>query len=257
MNAPIDDLVTRARAGDDDAFTAIYDRYRAAINALAYRMMADADDAHDMTQDTFASAYVHIGATVENTDISAWLHRIATNKCLDQLRRRQSLRWLPWEGPKHDHMLVSPRSDDPEDATIAVETRSAVQRAMAAMSPRHRRALILREFDGMDCTEIGEEMDLSRSAVKSMLFRARDEFRRCWQGIASPPKKKRVRVISAKYWTDAQKAEVMWCLAAGQSVPEIAKTIGRTPHAIHNMRQRMRIAERARPLPLEEAMASD
>jgi RNA polymerase sigma-70 factor (ECF subfamily) len=260
MNAPLDELVTRARAGDADAFTAIYDQYQGDIYSLAYRMMADADDAHDMTQDTFASAHQAIARTAEELNVSAWLHRIATNKCLDVLRRRQRLRFFPWEGPKHDHLLVSPRADDPEAAAITHETRVAVVRALNAMTPRHRRALILREFDGLDCTEIGAEMGLSRSAVKSMLFRARDEFRRRWAGAAPPPrapKHVRVRVVSPFYWTDAAVAELRRRTAAGQSDAEISTAMGKSEGAIQNKRQRLRQSERVRPLPLEEAMASD
>jgi RNA polymerase sigma-70 factor (ECF subfamily) len=260
INAPLDELVTRARAGDADAFTAIYDQYRGDIYSLAYRLMADADDAHDMTQDTFASAHQAIGRTAEELNISAWLHRIATNKCLDVLRRRQRLRWLPWEGPKHDHLLLGPRADDPEDATISHETRVAVLRALQAMTPRHRRALILREFDGLDCTEIGEVMGLSRSAVKSMLFRAREEFRRRWNGDAPPPrapKPVRVRVVSPFYWTDAAIAELWRRTAAGQSDAEISQAMGKSEGAIQNKRQWLRQSERARPIPREEAMVGD
>ena len=188
--------VERAKAGDQAAFEAIFQRYERQIYSFIYRMMGDADDAYDLTQDCFVKAYKALGRTSDDLNVSAWLHRIASNACLDVLRRRQRLRWLPWEGPKHDHLLVSTPIDDPERSAISQETRVTVQRVLAKMSHRHRLALILREYEGLSCEEIGEVMGLSRSAVKSMLFRAREEFRRVYATIEqaslpAPPGKKR------------------------------------------------------------------
>src|SRR5262245_41830708 len=88
-------------------------------------------------------------------------------------RRRQRLRWLPWNEAKHDHLRPCGPADEPERATIGQETRVAVQRALARMSHRHRLGLILREYEGLSCAEIAEVMGLSRSAAKSLLYRAR------------------------------------------------------------------------------------
>ena len=150
-------------------------------------MMGDADDARDLTQDCFVKAYRALPRARPDSNVSAWLHRIASNACLDVLRRRQRLRWLPWEGPKHDHLLISTPIDDPERAAISQETRVTVQRVLDKMSHRHRLALILREYEGLSCEEIGEVMNLSRSAVKSMLFRAREEFRRVYGAMEKAP----------------------------------------------------------------------
>jgi RNA polymerase sigma-70 factor (ECF subfamily) len=179
--------VERAKAGDKAAFEAIFQRYERQIYSFIYRMMGDADDAYDLTQDCFVKAYRALSGTSDDLNVSAWLHRIASNACLDVLRRRQRLRWLPWEGPKHDHLLISTPIDDPERAAISQETRVTVQRVLDKMSHRHRLALILREYEGLSCEEIGEVMNLSRSAVKSMLFRAREEFRRVYGAMEKAP----------------------------------------------------------------------
>jgi RNA polymerase sigma-70 factor (ECF subfamily) len=175
--------VERAKQGDQAAFEAIFQRYERQIYSFIYRMMGDPDDAYDLTQDCFIKAYRALGRTSEDLNVSAWLHRIASNACLDVLRRRQRLRWLPWDAPKHDHLLISTPLDDPERSAISQETRVTVQLVLERMSHRHRLALILREYEGLSCEEIGEVMGLSRSAVKSMLFRAREEFRRVYTTI--------------------------------------------------------------------------
>jgi RNA polymerase sigma-70 factor (ECF subfamily) len=178
--------VQRAKDGDQAAFEAIFQRYERQIYSFIYRMMGDTDDAYDLTQDCFVKAYRALGRTSEDLNVSAWLHRIASNACLDVLRRRQRLRWLPWDAPKHDHLLISTPIDDPERSAISQETRVTVQRVLDRMSHRHRLALVLREYEGLSCEEIGDVMGLSRSAVKSMLFRAREEFRRVYGVVESP-----------------------------------------------------------------------
>lgn len=175
--------VERAKQGDQTAFEAIFQRYERQIYSFIYRMMGDPDDAYDLTQDCFIKAFKALARTSDDLNVSAWLHRIASNACLDVLRRRQRLRWLPWEAPKHDHLLLSTPVDDPERSAISQETRAAVQQVLNRMSHRHRTALILREYEGLSCEEIGQVMGLSRSAVKSMLFRAREEFRRVYASV--------------------------------------------------------------------------
>ena len=170
-------LIARAKQGDAAAFEAIVQRYERQIYSFTYRMLGNTDDAYDLTQESFVKAYRALGRTRDDLNLSAWLHRIAANACLDVLRRRQRVRWLPWEVPKHDHLLLGSPADDPERSALSQETRVVVQQVLNCMSHRHRAALILREYEGLSCEEIGQVMGLSRPAVKSMLFRARQEFK--------------------------------------------------------------------------------
>ena len=178
--------IARAKAGDQAAFAAIFTRYERRIYSFIYRMMGDPDDAYDLTQDTFLKAYRALGKTDDELNVNAWLHRIASNACMDLLRRRQRVRWLPWETAKHDRPSAR-AEDDPERTLLGGETQTAVQRVLAAMSPRNRQAMILREYEGLSCEDIGEVMGVSRSAVKSMLFRGREEFRKIYTTMEGQP----------------------------------------------------------------------
>jgi RNA polymerase sigma-70 factor (ECF subfamily) len=180
MASDEDVWVSRAKAGDQAAFEAIVQRYERQIYSFIYRMMGNADDAYDLTQDCFVRAYRSLGSTSADLNVSAWLHRIASNACLDVLRRRKRIRWLPWDTARHEQLLESSQADDPERSSIAHETSSLVQETLARMTPRNRAALIMREYEGMSCEEIGEILGLSRSAVKSVLFRGREEFRKLY-----------------------------------------------------------------------------
>src|SRR6476646_2684113 len=149
--------VARAKAGDQTAFAEIFARYERRIYAFVYRMMGNSDDAFDLTQETFLKAYRALDKTDEELNVNAWLHRIASNACMDVLRRRQRIRWLPWDAPKHER-ASNQREDDPEGTLIGDETQRAVGRVLQAMSPRNRQAMVLREYEGLSCEDIGEVM---------------------------------------------------------------------------------------------------
>lgn len=182
MSSEEDAWVSRARAGDQAAFEAIFQRYERQIYSFAFRMMGNADDAYDLTQECFIKAYRNLEKTNGDLNVSAWLHRIASNSCLDVLRRRKRIRWLPWDNDRHEALLQPSTPDDPELTVVSNETQQDVQAILNRMTPRNRLALLLREFEGLSTEEIGEVMGLSRSAVKSVLFRARDEFRKLYVG---------------------------------------------------------------------------
>lgn len=153
-------------------------RYQRPVFGYLYRMMGDADDAEDLAQETFLKAYGARDRAVSHPTPLAWLFRIAANTARDELRRRQRARWLPWDSVKHDRLLHSHDDEQPERATMMHERDHLVQEVLNRMTPRYREALLLLEYAGLSCEEIGTVMGASRSAVKSVLYRAREEFRR-------------------------------------------------------------------------------
>jgi RNA polymerase sigma-70 factor, ECF subfamily len=182
---PDEALVARARAGGRDAFAALYLRYHPRVRASCRRFLGGARDgdnlADDLADEVFARAWVSLPRTTGPMHLNAWLHRIAHNCCLDHYRRSLRIRFMAWDSAQHDQLRHNHPSDDPERAALVRETRAAVRRVLDRMSPRNRRALVLREYEGLSCEEIGEAVGgLTASGAKSLLFRARDEFRRVW-----------------------------------------------------------------------------
>jgi RNA polymerase sigma-70 factor (ECF subfamily) len=96
---------------------------------------------------------------------------------MDVLRRRKLIRWLPWETFDTNPAIEPTADDDPVGEYAQAETSGEVQVVLNKLTAKHRTALVLKEYQGMSCDEIGEVMGLTRSAVKSLLFRAREEFR--------------------------------------------------------------------------------
>ncbi len=185
---PLDELawVARAGLGEEAAFAAIYQRYEQRIYAyIYYHMRRSRDDAFDLTQETFIKAYRALPRlTAEpGLNLSAWLRRIASNTCIDVIRRRKLISWLPWE-QRHGEGVAEPASNDPgsdpEGSYVRGETRTEVHNTLRQMSVRNRMALLLREYQEMSYDEVAEVLGVSRSAVKSTLFRAREEFRKLY-----------------------------------------------------------------------------
>lgn len=179
------DLVALCRAQHPDAWEQVYRRYWHRIYSYTYQLLGCPDDADDLATDTFVKVRPHLAALRPDTNLNAWLHRAAQNRCLDVLRRRQRVRWEAWDDYGHDHLLTAARPPErPEDAVEQAEEAALVMVALARCTPRHREALVLREVKGLSCEEIGRVMGCSRSATKSRLFRSREEFRRHYAAVA-------------------------------------------------------------------------
>lgn len=184
---PLDERgwVELARQGDPAAFERIVLSHERKIYAFALRITGNAEDAHDVTQECFIRAYNALPRITRELNVSAWLHRIASNLCLDLLRRKRRISWLPWEPHKHEPLLGGATLDDPEGSALRHETQILVQQVLERMSPRNRMALVLREYEGMSCDEVAEVFGISLGAAKSTLFRAREEFRRHYQHVTA------------------------------------------------------------------------
>lgn len=160
-------------------FAQLFEQYEQPIYQYVYRLLGDAEDARDFTQDAFVKAYKKLPATLEkgNFQPQAWLYRIATNVCLDELRHRKLVKWQPWETFVSLFHTSQIARDNPERDALQRETRHEVQIVLDRLSPRYRAALILREYHGLGYEEIADVMGTSRTAVKTLLLRARESFR--------------------------------------------------------------------------------
>lgn len=168
-----------------DDFEAIYEAFHGRIFGLAYRMMGNADDASDVTQDAFISAYQNLdklapqraGDGPEDIHLSAWLHRIAANKCIDALRKRKRRAGMDWDSFAATAPAASGDGAHPEIKALESERNARIQRVLDQMSPNYRLALLLHEYQDMSVREVAQAMGRTESAVKSLLFRAREQFR--------------------------------------------------------------------------------
>ena len=170
-------IVRRVLEGDVNAFEDLVTEHEKGVYAIAQRMTGNAEDAADMTQETFIKAYNSLSSFRGDSKFSVWLYRIATNVCLDFLRSRSrkptvSLSVADDDG-EETQMDIADESQSPEQLLERGLTRDAVRRGLKSLSPEYRQILLLREIQGLSYEEIAEALVLEVGTVKSRIFRAR------------------------------------------------------------------------------------
>jgi RNA polymerase sigma-70 factor (ECF subfamily) len=161
-------LVRRAARGDAGAFGELVARHRERVWAIALRMCRDPEDAEDVLQETFLSAWRSIGRFGGRSEVSTWLYRIAVNKSYDQIGKRRDT------APIDD--LHEPAS--PVDLGEQRARRQAIERALAALAPDFRAVAVLCDILGLTPSEAAAILEIPEGTAKSRLFRARAEVAR-------------------------------------------------------------------------------
>src|SRR5579875_1035238 len=167
-------LVEKARTGSRDAFAVLYGRHYVRVLQFCHGRLGNWDDAEDAAQEAFLRARRAIARGVEVQRFGVWIQAIAANLCFDSLRRRG--RTVPFVGlaVRSDRCL----DDGPEEALVARDEAASASRAFERISPRFREVLRLREHAGWSYERIAHHEQLELSAVKSLLWRARQALRR-------------------------------------------------------------------------------
>lgn len=179
-------LINRARRGNLDAFNALVLRYQDAVYSVAYRIMGEPASAADAAQDAFIIAFRCL-STFRDGNFRAWLLRIVTNQCYDELRRlrRQhttSVEDLP-DADADDGPALPDKSDTPEQVVQQRELQRAIQDCINRLSADQRVVLVLCDVEGMSYEEIAASADINLGTVKSRLSRARVSVRNCLQAV--------------------------------------------------------------------------
>lgn len=164
-------VIERARNGDDEAFVLIYEHYSPLLYRYIFRLVGNQELADDITQETFLKAFQNIRTIDKDSNISAWLYRIASNACFDVLRRRKLITWMPMleESDKSDEFTS-------DDFTPRVIESVVIRRTLAEMPPALAVCLVLRSVEGFSCEEIAEILKIPKGTVFSRLARARELF---------------------------------------------------------------------------------
>jgi RNA polymerase sigma-70 factor (ECF subfamily) len=167
MNVDDAALVGRCLQGDHAAFRVLVERYQGPLFRLACRMLGNAEDARDATQDAFVSAYEHLATFDRRRRFFSWLYRILVNDCLNLLRARRPSDAL-------DPSMAG--GDDPFDRAQAGELRARVRGALLRLTGEQREVILLRHFAGLSYREIADAIEVPEKTVKSRLFAARQRL---------------------------------------------------------------------------------
>ncbi len=169
-------LVENTLHGDEHAFAELVLRYRAAIWRTVRRRLVDHFDSEDAMQEVFLRAYTSLHRFDPNRPFDRWILRIATNYCIDALRRRRARQpWLFVEYKESASEQACSQETAPFSLT-ASECRRAARRLLGAVKPRNRNAFVLRELEGMEYSEVAKALRISPLAARVRVSRARKEM---------------------------------------------------------------------------------
>jgi len=173
MNGCEETMVQRARRGDEAAFERLVESYQLPVYNLCFRMLGEAGEAEDATQETFLRVYLHLQSYDPLRGFQSWLFAVATHYCIDCLRRRR-LTWQPWEPECDYHEAPNlARMPLPEQAVLQTESQRETQALLARLAPPDRAVVVMHYWGGMSYSEMAQATGCSPGAVKSRLHRAR------------------------------------------------------------------------------------
>jgi RNA polymerase sigma-70 factor (ECF subfamily) len=158
-------------AGDADAFTTLVARHRDRLWAVALRTSGDREEAADALQDALLSAYRNAASYRGEAAVTTWLHRVVVNACLDRMRRRKVRATVPLPDDRFegDHAAMA----EPRDAIAERELAVEVERALAALPPDQRAAIVLVDLEGWNVADAAVALGCPEGTVKSRCSRGR------------------------------------------------------------------------------------
>lgn len=172
-------LMLRVRDGDTAAFEQLVNMHQRAVIGTVTRMLNNVDDAHDVAQQVFVRVWRSAARYEPSAKFTTWLFTIMRNLVFNELRRRSRKREVSVEEQAEEHHrdLAAPARHNPDAATQQTELEAAIDKAIQALPEKQRLAVSLRRYEDMPYEEICTVLGMSLSAVKSLLFRARNDLK--------------------------------------------------------------------------------
>lgn len=173
------ELVERAKKGDQLAYGELLERYRDAIYFMLLKMVNSPVDAEDLTIEAFGKAFKNINQYAPNFAFSTWLFKIATNNCIDFIRKKRAShisidQTIDGEDSLAPSTLIQSDDPDPETYMINQQKIKHMRKVVSRLKPRYRQLVELRYFNEYSYDEIAVELDIPIGTVKAQLFRARE-----------------------------------------------------------------------------------
>jgi RNA polymerase sigma-70 factor (ECF subfamily) len=189
--------VLQAQQGNDEAFTRLVEEYQTHVYNLCYRMLGEPEAAEDAAQETFLRAYQNLHRYDRSRSFATWLLSIGAHYCIDRLRRRKlsmfSIDEENGEGTTFE--IADANSPDPEAESVKREERDRIHLLLKNLDATDRAAVVMRYWHDASEVEIAEALNLTVSAVKSRLHRARRAMAGMWQEEQHSPRARTERRV--------------------------------------------------------------
>ncbi|WP_078415030.1 RNA polymerase sigma factor SigW [Priestia abyssalis] len=181
MDLLISRKIKQVKKGDQDAFAEVVEYYKDKVYQLCYRMLGNAHEAEDSAQEAFIRAYVNIHTYDSTKKFSTWLYRIATNLCIDRIRKKKPDYYLDAEisGTDGLNMYSQIPADQklPEDELEQLELQEHIQQEILKLPDKYRSVIVLKYVDELSLKEISDILDLPVGTVKTRIHRGREALR--------------------------------------------------------------------------------
>ena len=170
-------LLRRAQNGDAQAFDELMTVHEKRIYALCLRMTGNREDALDCAQEAMLRIWRALGSYRKQASFSTWVYRVATNTCLDYLRKKKTRPSVSLDAMEDDGFSPSDASGDPVQQSEAAARKRTLAAGIASLPPDMRAALVLRDVQGFSYEEVSDILDTPLGTVKSRINRAREKLR--------------------------------------------------------------------------------
>jgi RNA polymerase sigma-70 factor (ECF subfamily) len=176
------EMLEQARAGEQDAFNALFSSYSVPICTYLARMIGNDEEGRDLAQETFLKAWSNLPEVRDSARFGSWLYRIATNVAIDYLRAQKIRRWLPWPPNKESEPKRPLQAFDP---IAGVAETEHVKQALACITPKYRACLLLQIEGGFAQREIAALLHLSEKSISIYVQRGCEQFRQAYDRLAT------------------------------------------------------------------------
>lgn len=181
MEVIVKKRIKQVLKGDQDAYAEIVEIYGEKVFHICYRMLGNRHEAEDIAQEAFLRAYVNIHSFNINLKFSSWLYRIATNLCIDRIRKKKPDYYLDAEVAGTDGLtMYSQIASDtrlPEDDVESLELQETIQREISKLPEKYRTVIVLKYIEELSLNEISKILDMPLGTVKTRIHRGREALR--------------------------------------------------------------------------------
>lgn len=171
MSSDDSQLIEAVKDGNHSAFRQLFEMYKRQVYTTAFRMLNNREDALDVLQETFVTAYQTMGAWQPRAVFSTWLYRVVVNKCID-MQRKRATQGKYMQPEYNENSCADVSNSNPEKVSLSKEIASAVGDAMRYLPEGQKVVFILRYYEGLTLKEIAEIRECAVGTVKTNLFRA-------------------------------------------------------------------------------------
>ncbi|MGE7763445.1 RNA polymerase sigma factor SigW [Peribacillus sp. NPDC097895] len=182
MDALIKERINQVLKGDHNAFGEIVEIYKDKVFQICFRMLGNRQEAEDLAQEAFVRAFVNIRSFNIQMKFSTWLYRIATNLCIDRLRKKKPDYYLDADVAGTDGLnLYSQIASDmakPEEEVESLELQETIQAEIMKLPEKYRSVIVLKYIEELSLKEISEILDLPVGTVKTRIHRGREALRK-------------------------------------------------------------------------------